>query len=328
MSLGTVLDVMIGLAFTYLLLSIMVSGVQEIFAGYVSLRGKKLRDGVASLLAGVGPTGVPSTDLFNKVFGHALIADLSKDKLPSYVPARNFSMALFEALKNGSQAPLFSQIEQGIASLPDGTAKQSLTAFVTQAGGDVDALQKRIETWFDDGMDRVTGVYKRFSQYFTLVFGLAVAIVLNVDSINLARTLWVDPTVRSALVSAAEQYQSGKTDDKAASGADAKAKIDATRCALQALPLPIGWRDSTAVADACKAGKPPPAATDLQSATSMFADRVFNKDGSGIWLVIGWIITALAVSFGAPFWFAALQQLFKIRNSGPKPPRSEEGGGT
>jgi hypothetical protein len=326
MTLGTVLDVTIGLAFTYLLLSIMVSGVQEIVAGRLSLRGKKLRDGIAELLAGGTAAGAGSS-LFDRVFGHALISELAtkKDKPPSYVPARNFSMALFEALKDGSQSPLFSQIERSIAALPDGAAKQSLTAFVTQAGGDIDALQKRVETWFDDGMDRVSGVYKRFSQYFTLVCGLVVAIVLNVDSIGLARTLWNDPMIRGALVKAAEQYQPDEATPPAAAATD---KMKEARCILDSLPLPIGWRDTEKAKIACKAGDKPQDAIDVRGAAVLFYDRVFNADGSGLWLIVGWIITALAVSFGAPFWFAALQQLFNIRNAGPKPPRTEAGGGT
>jgi hypothetical protein len=326
MSLGIVLDVAIGLAFTYLLLSIMVSGLQEICTNFISLRGKKLRSGIAALLAGIDKNGLPSTALFDKVFGHALISDLATKKLPSYVPARNFSMALFEALKkDGSQDPLFKQIEQGIASLPEGSAKQSLTAFVTQAAGDVATLQKRVETWFDDGMDRVSGTYRRFSQYFTLGCGLVIAILINVDSITLARTLWTDPTIRAVLVGAAQQYED---EAKTAPTADAKAKADEARCRLAFLPLPIGWRDTQAIVEACKAGKTPSDTIDMSTAASLFYDRVFSKNGSGLWVVFGWFVTALAVSFGAPFWFAALQDLFKIRNAGPKPPRADQGGGT
>lgn len=324
MSIGIVLDVAIGLAFTYLLLSIMVSGLQEIFTNFISLRGKKLRGGIAALLAG-SKGGAPSTDLFDKVFGHALISDLGTNRLPSYVPARNFSMALFEALKNQSQDPLIKQIEQGITALPDGPAKQSLSAFVTQANGDVAVLQKRVEAWFDDGMDRVSGVYRRFSQYFTLGCGLVIAILINVDSITLARTLWTDPTIRTALVGAAQQYED---EAKAENTTDARAKADEARCRLAFLPLPIGWRDTQAIVEACKAGKTPSDATDLKSAARLFHDRVFNGDFSGLWVVAGWLVTALAVSFGAPFWFAALQDLFKIRNAGPKPPRADQGGGT
>jgi hypothetical protein len=36
----------------------------------------------------------------------------------------------------------------------------------------------------------------------------------------------------------------------------------------------------------------------------------------------GWLITALAVSLGAPFWFDTLKTLINIRGAGPKPERS------
>ncbi len=320
MSLGIVLDVIIGLAFTYLLLSILVSGLQEIIAGAMSLRGAKLQKGIIALLADADPK--VRSKLFEKVFNHPLISDLSKNRLPSYVPSRNFSMALVEALKSGTASPgaLIAQVESTIGTLPDGKAKQSLLAMLTQAEGDIHKFQKRVEVWFDDGMDRVSGIYKRHTQIVVGVLGLAVAIILNVDSITLARTLWVDPATRSALVKAAEPA--------AAAAQPPTMTPEQAKCALDALPLPIGWRDTAARAQACKDGKLLDDGIDMRSALTLADQRVFKKDGSGLWIVIGWIITALAVSFGAPFWFAALQQLFKIRNAGPKPPKTEEGGGT
>ena len=35
--------------------------------------------------------------------------------------------------------------------------------------------------------------------------------------------------------------------------------------------------------------------------------------------LLGWLLTAFAVSFGAPFWFDALSKLGSLRTSGPKP---------
>jgi hypothetical protein len=35
--------------------------------------------------------------------------------------------------------------------------------------------------------------------------------------------------------------------------------------------------------------------------------------------VLGWIITALASLFGAPFWFDTLQQVIRLKGSGPSP---------
>ncbi len=297
MSLGAALDVVIGLSFTYLLLGVLASGAQELVATWLSKRAKDLRKGIGRLLA--DSNGKPVTDLFNKVVGHGLIEDLSPKKLPSYVPARNFSLALLEALKDGSQAPLFSQVENTIAKLPPGTARESLTALVTHAAGDLDALRSGIEIWFDDAMDRLSGAYKRFSQYFTLSFGIAVAIAFNVDSITLAKTLWTDPAARQAAGAAAQRYIDTHQD---ATADDIRAQMQAAKDEMEALP--VGWgKDAT-----------------LETAWT----RITHPLRSDIWRIVGWIITGLAVSLGAPFWFDTLKDLLGLRNTGPKPARAAE----
>jgi len=35
--------------------------------------------------------------------------------------------------------------------------------------------------------------------------------------------------------------------------------------------------------------------------------------------VAGWVVTMVAVSFGAPFWFDLIQKLVNLRSAGPKP---------
>ena len=324
MSLGIVLDVAIGLAFTYLLMAIIVSGLVEVLAGWRKWRGKSLRDGIAGLLdAGDHPL---LDQLFKDVFTHGLVADLSSRGLPSYVPSRNFAMALLDVLKpDGSTGTAFSRIQFGIQKLPAGTVKQALSTFVEHAAGDAEALQRRIESWFDDSMDRLTGEYKRHTQAWMIGLALVAAMVLNVDSISLARTLWTDPAVRSAMVGAAQQYvdRNGQ-----ATAADAQQKLQDARCALEKLPLPIGWTLQTP-----KKMDPPPACeavalqiTDFQDVMQAVKERLSSN--AWIWMIIGWILTALAVSFGAPFWFDALKNLLNVRNAGPKPPRSEASGAT
>ena len=324
MSLGIVLDVAIGLAFTYLLMAIIVSGLVEVLAGWRKWRGKSLRDGIAGLLdAGDHPL---LDQLFKDVFTHGLVADLSSKGLPSYVPSRNFAMALLDVLKpDGSTGTAFSRIQFGIQKLPAGTVKQALSTFVEHAAGDAEALQKRIESWFDDSMDRLTGEYKRHTQAWMIGLALVAAVVLNVDSISLARTLWTDPAVRSAMVGAAQQYvdRNGQ-----ATAADAQQKLQDARCALEKLPLPIGWTLQTP-----KKMDPPPACaavalqiTDFRDVMQAVKERLSSN--AWIWMIVGWVLTALAVSFGAPFWFDALKNLLNVRNAGPKPPRSEASGGT
>ncbi|MEO8630927.1 MAG: hypothetical protein ABI612_22940 [Betaproteobacteria bacterium] len=60
--------------------------------------------------------------------------------------------------------------------------------------------------------------------------------------------------------------------------------------------------------------------------------RATEKSG-GWWLIkiIGWLITGLAVTLGALFWFDLLNKLVNLRGSGPKPaavPQSEAKGVT
>jgi len=308
MSLAPALDVAIGLIFTYLLLGLLASMLQEFVAGVLKLRGRGLRNGLTHLLATTDAAGKPDDALFQKVFGHALVQGLADTKLPSYLPARNFALALIDALKDGTQVPMFSQIEGTVVKLPEGPAKHALTVFLTQAGGDLAALRTSLETWYDDAMDRVSGIYKRFTHYFTLVFGLVVAVAFNVDSINIANTLWLDPAARAATVASAQQFMEN---NPAPTAEQAQKQATGAREQLESLPLPIGWTD---------ANRQFP---NERTPWGLVAAYVTAKASAGVWVVLGWIITGLAVSLGAPFWFDTLQRFLNLRNAGVKPMRAD-----
>ena len=301
MSLGVALDVAIGLTFVYLLLSMLASTVQESFAGLLKLRGRQLRSALATLLSGVDANGKSDNKLFQDVFGHPLVSGNTKSDLPTYVSATNFSVALFDALSDGSQGPLFSQIEKTIADLPAGSAKDSLTALLKRTGGDIDKLQSAVQTWFDDAMDRVSGEYKRFSQLFTLLFGLFVAVGLNVNTIAIATTLWSEPPeARQKIVelaTAAVQNPDPKQNiDPNKPKGDAPTQAENLQQQLGSL-VPLGWKSDKNV-----------------------------PSGTTAWVtaIIGWLMTAFAVSLGAPFWFDMLQNVINLRNAGPKPKRADD----
>jgi hypothetical protein len=40
--------------------------------------------------------------------------------------------------------------------------------------------------------------------------------------------------------------------------------------------------------------------------------------------ILGWIVSGLAISMGAPFWFELLGKMMNVRNTGPKPKSSTE----
>ena len=288
MSLGNVLNVAIGLFFTYLVLSLIGTAVHEAAASLSLSRGRLLRNGLRTLLND-GATGGMAA-LFDKVFGHGLIQGLSKTRLPSYVPSRTFSLALFDALSDKGEGTLFSQIERGVAQLPPGYAKQSLTTFLIAAGGDLDALRRRVETWFDDAMDRLSGVYKRWAQLIHFLFGFMVAVLFNVDSMNVTNVLWHSTDKREAIAVQAQSFVASHAD--AASGVPPD--LSETINQLQSLPVPMGW-----------------------------TPELLHRTEPSAWLfsLTGWLVTGFAISLGAPFWFDLLQKLMNInvRGAGPKP---------
>lgn len=328
MALGPMLDVGIGLIFVYLLMGLIASASQELVASWLKLRGTYLRDAIADLM-GDGSKNAP---IFQKVYHHGLVTASIAQSLPSYLPSRTFALTVLETLGDGSQAPLFSQVERSVASLPNGTTKESLRVLLQQAAGDVDALKTAIATWYDDAMDRLSGRYKRWCQNYAAIFGLVVAIVLNVDSLTIAQKLWSDENLRSNVAAAAQAYSNENaalpspdmmcpkpatstttTAPAAAPAADANAEgenslqaMQAARCRLDAsvtqlfaLELPIGW-------------------------TAERWNNLFRLHGGGFLLaLLGWLMTAVATSLGAPFWFDMLKKALNLRGAGPKPARAD-----
>ncbi|HYW10993.1 MAG TPA: hypothetical protein VE871_03525, partial [Longimicrobium sp.] len=155
--------------------------------------------------------------------------------------------------------------------------------------------------WFDSSMDRVSGWYKRRTQRVLFLIGLVVAVLLNIDSFGIAQFLYRDKPTRDALVAQAAAV-SQQTDF-----VTQPRSVEQIRASIDSLRLPIGWaRDST--------GEPyrvsPIGRHDVRRNETWgkwFADLL---GASG-----GWLATAFAVSFGAPFWFDLLNKVMVVRST-------------
>lgn len=306
MSLGPVLDVAIGLVFVYLILGLITTAFQELLANALKLRGKMLHNALTDLLA----ENDGHSALVQKFLGHALIGGIAANDHPSYIPSKNFALALIDILSDGSGAPIFTQVEHALENVPDGPAKDALRVFVRHAGGDLDALKASLAGWYDDAMDRLSGVYKRNAQWIALACGVFFAIALNIDSLRIAENLALNDALRNKVETAAAAYQQPQgTPDQ---------QLNANLNTLNALNLPIGWP---------QVAEPPSRAAGVNERPNIFVQAAhgffgyFGKLGWGgtILVILGWAMTALATSLGAPFWFDMLQRLLNLRSSGPKP---------
>jgi hypothetical protein len=99
----------------------------------------------------------------------------------------------------------WQSLRAGALNLQNPAVQRVFLSAVDSAQGSLDAVRKNLEAWYDDGMDRVSGWYKRSTQKIVLIIALVVAGVLNVNTITIAHYLYRDETLREAIVSAAEK---------------------------------------------------------------------------------------------------------------------------
>ena len=88
------------------------------------------------------------------------------------------------------------KIDQSIAAIPSEPVREALIALLHNAQGDAVAFRRNVEQWYDDQMERVSGWYRRRIQKVLWILAFVVAFTLNADALQMAKRLWVEPSVR------------------------------------------------------------------------------------------------------------------------------------
>jgi hypothetical protein len=307
---GTILDVAIGLAVMYLMFSLVGTTVNEMAATVMKLRSRQLGSAMQAIIH------PPLRDDFYNSGIIAGFADAVKNH-PSYIASDNFAHALLNSLDPSKSLPGFSDVRQAVQLMPDCNIRDVLLAQIVAANGDLDKLRTGVATWYDSAMDRVSGLYKRDMKYISVIVGILLAIAFNADSVNVTRALWQDPKLRADMVEVARKKldqpieQQAQMKTEAQSTKDLTEELDEKMGNVQKAiseanavltPLPIGWS-----ADAFR-----------------FDPTKWTWWTMWIGRVIGWLITGLAVSLGAPFWFDFLSKFVNIRGTGDKPAKASD----
>src|SRR5215813_893999 len=203
------LDVVIGLVFVLLLLSLICSALNELLETGLRNRAGDLAKGIKELLG-------KDTGLVDKLYNHGLIFGLyrgtyeealKKKTLPSYIPSKDFATAVASILGPDSGAiPSADEMRNSIGKIQNAHVKSALLTLFNNANNDIEAFRKGIESWFNSAMDRVSGWYKRRTHIIIFSLGFAIAVAMNVNSISLAQDLWISKAKRDALVGAAQGY--------------------------------------------------------------------------------------------------------------------------
>jgi hypothetical protein len=293
-------DVAIGLVLMYLGLSVFCTVINELLATVLRLRATSLATGIAQLLD--DPTiraDFYSHGLINCAKEVSASGSTSGQDHPSYISGNVFAMALLGSLDPTKPVPVFADIESAIKHFPDSNIRDVLLAHVVTAGQDLTKLRDGVATWYDHSMDRVSGVYKRKLKVISCIVGLLLATAVNADTITVATALWHDNVLREQIVKIADHtVTSGLpvVGRSAESSAVATSPKDVTAAAEALRPFPLGWDFNKTYWDMLR--------------------------WNGVLKLAGLLLTTVALTLGAPFWFDLLSKFMRLRGTGDKPART------
>lgn len=280
---STILDVAVGLIFFYFLFSMITSHINEAIASRMQWRAKDLEDQIRHML------GDP--DLANKVLQNPMITSItSKRGKPAYIPPNTFALALFDAfVPEGQNANVFDHVRAGIVkSLPTNKASQAVLNLVDRADGNMTKARSNAEDWFNSAMDRVSGAYKQRIQVLTFAVSLILTVVVGADTLVITDALYKEPSLRAAVTGAAQGAPTNAQVQATANNQSGSiSSLQQANDLLQKSGFPLGW-------------------------------GTLPTDPAG-WIkkILGLLITTLAVSLGAPFWFDVLKNVANLRSTGP-----------
>lgn len=358
-----ILDLVIGIIFIYFLLSIMCSAIMEVISNIGNMRARTLGKWFVTNF----PEKVMKTDgekgrtLGKEILSHSLIQNLTKvGRKLSYVPKEEFAAVMLDIIvsqdrqskkKTSNEPYTGAELMDALkdTKLMPEDMKRILLQYISNTIPDyknksaevISATLDRMEIWYEKAQQRVTGWYKKKTQWILLFVAIVVTLALNVDSISIARYLYQNPTARTALAEAAEQASKDSAMAQMVKkySTPAAAKMDTV---VEKEVIQQGDSAITVVTKKVKA-----AAVSDSAAIAALNENIKNLDTlyqqlKALQLPIGWpkdgkcwfslreeetwgskaaglLLTIMALSLGTPFWFDLLNKLVNLRGAGPKP---------
>lgn len=319
------LDILIGLVTIYLTTALACTALVEVQASLLNIRSKNLKAALSELLAGDLKVDTPLIDAF---YSHPLVLALSKDTngLPAYIPPQVVGQVMQALITANNPTP---SVIQAVMNLPgteeDNRIKGLLITLATQAKDDVEAFRKAVESHFDAVMDRASGWVKRRQQWVAL--GVATVFVLfgNIDTFELVNKLSSNPELRAKVLIIAEslEQQPKALFDKDAFGAS---ESTSNPTATETQQRSSGDAPKEANPEAEKIKKLPELLEEFKKSglTWGWKNQLPTLEEINLMKSLGLLISILAISLGAPFWFDVLQRFMQVRATGISPREKEK----
>lgn len=300
MNLTNLVDVAIGLSLVYLITSLFVTIVNEYVAQRLRRRAKQLRADLRQLIDGKeGIDALIANPAFAPFFREGKIDS-------SYVDPKVLAQQLIGGLRTAAAGlATMDDLVVAIHSMKDSNLKKQLLALSQVTSQNVDVFVDNVSAWVDRSLTMMGEVYKKRTQNYSLIIGLVIAATLNLDSLGIATHLYQDRESREAIAALGSDFVQKTSKDmfekcsklnlddlqREPGCAGVKVLVEGLQRRNDMFgKLPMGW---------------PPAAV-----------------GSfPIWVTtpLGWLLTALATSLGASFWFDLLNRVVNVRHGMRRP---------
>jgi hypothetical protein len=241
-----------------------------------------------------------------------------------------------------SADPYLEQVRKGLIAIGSqqlGGALNSLLAgveeYATSADKAIALGRKNVESWFDNSMERLSGSYKRWAQKWAFVLGFALALLLNVDSLNIAQVLWRNPATRQESTAYIQKYMEQRSRQETLLNEEDLKTVNAE---IQKFNFPVGWKlqsysGSQTVKLFAGSGQIAGICPDLNPGAGVYHPFCYiildpPQDAKAVMLkLLGCLVTGLATLQGAPFWFDTLKKVVNVRSTGINPvekPKAKE----
>jgi len=283
-----------------------------------------------------------------KFYDHPTIYYMAENKWhskPSYLNASDFSTVVVSMLlKEGGSGPdkaarIKSALDKNEFIINGQTVKiapetlMELKDKLTDVDFDFVKFKTELEKWYDSTMERASGWYKRKVQLFLFVIGFFIAAAFNVNTFHIVKVLSKDKDARNQLVAMANNIEKSDSIQNIINLTKDTAQLTSDSVYRQAYNTLIN--DQNDVAKILGSGwgfdKMRKQKTDKNGQVSMARFHLWDKIKYIAWRsfnpfnnFLGFVVTALALSMGAPFWFDLLNKLRAVKGSGntPAPPVS------
>jgi len=307
-------QVVISMVGIYIIFSIINSALVEGYAQYFNKRGKFLKTSLDNFFQ--DPVDA-SINLADDMYEHPMVKAFMKDKkhLPNYIDKKIFSQVLMDLVftKSDNHEENFTAelAESHSNKIPDGL-KSTLHFIIKKTKVDdkinMDGIQKEIETLYESYMTRVTGWYKQKTKIFLGIAGSALALLLNLDTVNFYQALTADGDLRREQVDISKKLDANRTaiEEKAQTLKD---KIKTTNLNTAELKNNVDGLLSEILdkedADTFKAN---------MGKLHIGINQIHKDKNSPLDWVIGFLgiaLTGIALSFGSSFWFEVLRKILR-----------------